>query len=496
MTARLDFKSVRFRTWIYFVLMSVVLLGVLWGAMILFFNFYYQSMSKREIKRNGDNLTAKFGTDGFLTSAKDAAVLNGLSVYVFYFDENGDRVPVCYANSIGATDVKKADESLLNALLDDRDGKFYENGADRRAEPFATAIANKGNYIVYGSYRDDATTESFVGAPVWTCLIKPLVPFDSSAAVLRNQFVIVSIICLFVALLLSFVLSSHISKPLSDFSKVAEKLGKGDYGVRFVGNGYTEIEELASTLNYATEEMGKTEALRRDFLANVSHDLRTPLTMVKAYAEMIRDISGSDEIKRTEHAQVIIEEADRLAELVGDILNLSKIQSGTDKPDPELMDLSEITAEVISRFGIKCEKEGYVFKTEIDDGVRAYGDVKRIEQVLYNLIGNALNYTGSDKTVSVKVFSEGGKARFEVTDTGKGIPPEEIDTIWDRYYRSNINKRSHIGTGLGLSIVKSILLSHNAEFGIESEVGKGSTFWFALESSGPAAEEIRARKKK
>ena len=105
------------------------------------------------------------------------------------------------------------------------------------------------------------------------------------------------------------------------------------------------------------------------------------------------------------------------------------------------------------------------------------GDYKRIEQVLYNLIGNAINYTGADKTVSVRVAAGG---RFEVRDTGKGIPPEEIAAVWDKYYRANMTKRKVVGSGLGLSIVKSILTAHGAAFGIDSKVGEGSTFWFVL----------------
>ena len=133
---------------------------------------------------------------------------------------------------------------------------------------------------------------------------------------------------------------------------------------------------------------------------------------------------------------------------------------------------------VAERFSFLKETSGYIIETQIEDDLYTQANRERIDQVLYNLIGNAVNYTGEDKRVRVKLYKKGGNARFEVIDSGKGIPPEEVDTIWDRYYRSNkTHKRPVNGSGLGLSIVKNILLQHDCPFGVISEVGKGSCFW-------------------
>ena len=211
----------------------------------------------------------------------------------------------------------------------------------------------------------------------------------------------------------------------------------------------------------------------------MTHDLKTPLTMIKAYASMIQEISGGDPEKRAKHTQVIIDESDRLTALVNDILNLSKIRSGMDTLKLQTFNLSEFIHTVLERFGYLTEKMGYTMERDIEDELYTEADMEKIEQVVYNLVGNAVNYTGEDKKIGVALKrTENGKIRFSVSDTGKGIPPEEISTIWDRYYRSSeTHKRPIKGTGLGLSIVKTILIKHNFEYGVESEVGKGSTFY-------------------
>ena len=208
--------------------------------------------------------------------------------------------------------------------------------------------------------------------------------------------------------------------------------------------------------------------------------------MIKAYASMIMEISGDVPEKRNKHAQVIVAEADRLASLVADVLDLSKIRAGIDEFKTERVDISAKTAEILDRFAYLKDTQGYKFIAEIDEGLETQADEVKISQALYNLIGNAVNYTGEDKTVTVRLKKVDGKSfRFEVRDTGKGIKPEEISGIWDRYYRSqDAHKRPVQGTGLGLSIVKTVLQMHSFDFGVESEEGQGSTFYvvFPIES--------------
>lgn len=291
------------------------------------------------------------------------------------------------------------------------------------------------------------------------------------------------IMCIFIFVLswaLSAVVSGWFTKPIIEMKKKATALAQGDFNVDFHGDDYgQELIELANALNFARDELSKVDTMQKELIANISHDFKTPLTMIKAYASMIIEISGDIPEKRNKHAQVIVAEADRLTSLVTDLLELSKIRSGMETLKEEVFDMSSHVNEILSRFQYLAEKKGYVFHASIDKGLYTSGDKLKLGQVLYNLIGNAVNYTGDNKRVFVQLQRGTGNVfRFSVTDTGKGIKEEDLSTIWDRYYRtSETHKRPVQGTGLGLSIVKTILERHQFNFGVNSEVGVGSTFY-------------------
>ena len=313
-------------------------------------------------------------------------------------------------------------------------------------------------------------------------IIAPLSPVESTVDILTQQLIIVTILSLLLAFCLSFFLSRRLSRPLIQITRSASKLAKGEYGITFEGGHYTEIIELADTLTYTSKELARTDELKKDLLANVSHDLRTPLTMVKSYAEMIRDLSGDNPAKRNAHLKVIIDEADRLNLLVNDLLALSKMQSGVTSLTWDTFDLSEAVQNILNSYTIMIEQDGYHLDFICEGNTRVKGDEQRIKQVISNLLNNALRYSGESKNVSIlaKELPEG--ILFQVTDFGVGIPKEELDQIWDRYYRaSNHGQRTASGgSGLGLAIVKEILDLHGAKFGVKSQVGVGSTFWFML----------------
>ena len=152
----------------------------------------------------------------------------------------------------------------------------------------------------------------------------PLKPVSSTVSIIRRQLIIITILLVLIALFLSMIVADRLAKPIVRVTKEAEQLAHGRYDIQFDGTGYDEAERLAETLTYASHEINRVDAMQRDLIANASHDLRTPLTMLKAYAEMIRDLSGDNPVKRAEHLQVIIEETDRLTAFVNDILDLSK----------------------------------------------------------------------------------------------------------------------------------------------------------------------------
>ncbi|MCD8371822.1 MAG: HAMP domain-containing histidine kinase [Clostridia bacterium] len=296
----------------------------------------------------------------------------------------------------------------------------------------------------------------------------------------QSYFIIAGVILIVTAFLISYGLSQKISDPLKRLTATANKMAKGDYTVKFASTEYQEIAQLSDTLNYAKDEIKKTDEFQKELLANVSHDLKTPLTMIKAYASMIQEISGDNPEKRNQHLQVIIDESDRLTGLVNDLLNVSKIRSDVDQINKKVFNLTEFLFGIMKKFEYLQDTQGYQFYADIDADLYTFADEEKIGQVLYNLISNAVNYTGQDKKVyiSLKLDMPENRIKFSVRDTGKGIKKEDIPSIWDRYYRAKEQHARPVkGTGLGLSIVKTILEKHSFNFGVESEVGKGSTFW-------------------
>ena len=305
-----------------------------------------------------------------------------------------------------------------------------------------------------------------------------VIPVDATVHTIRVELFYISIIMIFISLILALLLSRRFSNPIINLNKSAKEFAKGNFDIKFDANGFKEITELSDTLKKTAIELKKADALKKDLIANVSHDLRTPLTMITAYSEIMRDIPGEN---TPENVQVIIDETNRLTKLVNDLLDLSKIQAGVTSLETKEYDLTESIESVILRHSKLLEPYDYKINFEFDCHVLVDADEFKIYQVIYNLIANAINYTGEDKKVTIKQIVNDDTVRIEVVDTGKGISEDEIENVWERYYKiDKTHKRAIIGTGLGLSIVKNILDLHGAKYGVDSTLGKGSSFWFEM----------------
>ena len=311
-------------------------------------------------------------------------------------------------------------------------------------------------------------------------LYRTLEDVSGANMVLKDQLIYLTIIAIILASVIAYFLSKKLSGPILDITRKAKKLGSGNE-VQFSKYGILEIDELASVLSNAQSDMLKTDELRRDLMANVSHDLKTPLTMIKAYAEMVKDISYKDEKKREEHCNIIMDEVDRLNLLVNDILTLSKIQANAEQMEMKEFDLVQEINTILSRYEIIKETENYHFELSMPEKAMVFADQTKIGQVIYNLVNNAINYTGEDKVVKIHVKKQKDSYLVEIIDTGKGMREEDLPYIWDKYYKNDKNhKRNVVSTGIGLSIVKSILERHNFEYGVKSKVNHGTTFYFSV----------------
>ena len=311
-----------------------------------------------------------------------------------------------------------------------------------------------------------------------------LIPLDSTINIIEQQLIVVSIVVLLLSIVVAYFISKRLSDPIIKISKAAKLIAKGKLKTNFeTTSDIKELIDLTNALNDMKEELSKTEELQKDLMANVSHDLKTPLTMIKAYAELILDININDKEKCISNLNIIIEEVNRLNDLVNDILALTKVENDLDKLDISNFDLIKLIEKIVKQHNIYVIKDGYSIKF-IHDNIKELmvdADKKKIEQVIYNLLNNALNYTGDNKKVTIKVVEDDKDYTIMVIDSGKGIAKKETDHIFDRYYRSKKNHKRYVyGTGLGLSIVKNILLLHNFDYGVTSKKNKGTTFYFKI----------------
>ncbi len=306
-------------------------------------------------------------------------------------------------------------------------------------------------------------------------------PISGTVQTLRVQLTWASIIFLFIGLIFAQVVARRISRPLVKLNRSAKKLAAGDFNADFSVEGSREVSELAKTLDSAAQELSRVEKLRKELIGNVSHDLRTPLTMITASAEMMRDLPGE---LTTENLQTIIDETNRLTALVNDLLDLSRMQNGSHNLSRTRFSITQSIFSLLNRFNVLIEREGYQIDFDYDKDTAVIADEQKIMQAAYNLISNAVNFTGKDKAVLIRQRINGDKVRIEVIDTGDGIPQEQIGYIWERYYRAtnNDHSRAKMGTGIGLSIVKEVMELHGEKYGVESEQGKGSVFWFELQA--------------
>ncbi len=479
------FRSIKVRVWLRFEIVVLAMLAFTYVFLIALFPSFYSWSKTYEIEETFVKIRSNW------TSEKIVDIVNQQAAEKkMYIEINFPKANYTYsANKLGGSlsIAFLSKDSFINSINESKNGKIYKNFRDEQED---NSVLMMGSYI-----GDRSNPEAYI------FIFNYLEPIGTTVSIFVRQFVIVGIIMMILTVFMSAFFSAKISDPIIRINDSAKSLPQGKFDAKIERGDFDEIKQLSETLSSASYEISKSDDLRRELMANISHDLRTPLTMIKAYAEMIRDLSGDNPEKRERHLKVIIDETDRLSSLVTDILDLSKLQAGVTELHRELFNFSERLSSVISRFDIIKVNEGISIDLEAQEDIVLFADKTKIEQVVYNLINNAVIYAGDDNKVIVRLYkTDSGAIRFEVEDHGEGISPENLPYIWDRYYkvseRSATHKRAKMGSGIGLSIVKSVLEQHGFLFGAESSLGQGSKFWFEAPGySEPVQEEIKPKHK-
>jgi signal transduction histidine kinase len=461
----------------YFAIFAVSIMLILWLLQILFMQTFYQEMKRNELKKIASTIEEGYGTDTLFDTVMQLTMRSDIYVQiqcgnVILFETTSGNPSDRMSRFADTYDIQVLKERLIENDLSNTVVKLTskKNSDSTEAMIYASVLDGPDGF-------NDKDTDSYT----YLFIYSPLTAVGTTIDILAKMLIIVTIISILFGLILSIIISRRLARPIHNITESAAQLAEGNYNITFDGSGYAETEELAATLNYTSYELSKSDKLQKDLVANVSHDLKTPLTMVKSYAEMVRDLSGDNPEKRARHLQVIINEADRLNDLVNDLTALSKMQANVDVLNAETVDLAYIARESMESFSIHSEQNGFDFNIDVEGDPYVTADEKKIRQVFSNLIGNAVRYSGDNKKIEITIKELDESVRCEITDHGQGIAAEDIESIWDRYYQSSSNhSRTSKGSGLGLSIVKQIFILHDAKYGVNSVENEGSTFWFEL----------------
>ena len=494
------------RLWRWFALFALILMALVWLLQTVLLQGNYRAMVKRKVKKAATEIEAALSREDYGDALDALASENAMLIVVtdaqgnllystdehsglYRADSQDDKSENPYSHTAGETNdnpYRQTEEHLSWQI-----GKQHYLGLPSDYADFLSRL-NDSPVIEYTSADDTAyvygATVAVGGKTRVIYVSATLAAVGATVGILRTQLMWVTVAALALSFLLAWLIARRFARPVKTLSEQAGGLANGQFDGSACRGFSAELDHLADSLEQAARDITEARSYQRDFLANISHDLRTPLTMIRGYAELVRDISWKDDSAREADLNLIITESERLTGLVNDIIDYSKLESG--KVEPQLMDFdyTAMARRVVSQFAPLREKrreasplgEGYRIIEEIEGSLIVSGDEGQLARVLYNLVDNAVSHAGEGRSVSVRVFSRGDTVRTEVCDDGAGILADLLPHVWDRYFKANQQKRNKRGSGLGLAICREILDVHSCAYGAESEEGKGSMFWFEM----------------
>lgn len=330
----------------------------------------------------------------------------------------------------------------------------------------------------------------------------PLPEIQQSVAISNKFFLLTGILTMIIGGILILLYSKTFTQPICELNKIAQNMVKLDFSEMYPVRTKDEIGELGSSINFLSEQLGKSiselqqanqrlaednerqkkiDENRKEFISNVSHELKTPLALIQGYAEGLKlNVNENDEDKNF-YCNVIMDEAAKMNKLVRDLLDLSEIDSGYLRLDKEVFDLAQLTERVLEKYQLIFQERRIRLEMEKDKDTFICADMSRIEQVLVNYLNNALDHVAGDKELKVSIRVQGERVKVSVFNTGDFIPEEELEKIWYSFYKvDKARTRENGGSGLGLSIVRAILEQHQGCCGANN-LEAGVEFWFELE---------------
>ena len=462
-------RKMKFRTklCLYFLLFTLIIFGVLWLLQTVFLQKFYNNMLINHTKSAVGEMESAGISDGNFEIIDNIARENSLLVYIT--DKKGNII--YSADEYKSNNFDNENPYLKGEKLNYQES-IYRNLPENYTD-FLKALEN-GNgvteyqtetHYIYGKYLKNETV---------LYISTTLDAVGSTANIIKIQLLWVSVLSVITAVIIARFISGKFAKPIFILSEQANKLGSKSFSGEFEKGFCMEIDELENVLADTNEKLVQAKTYQQELLANVSHDLRTPLTMIRGYAESIKDF-GDDEKQRISDSDIIIRETDRLTALVNEILEYSELQGNGERTNFAEVNFSSLVKKVIKQFEPLFQMQGGMIESILTENLFINGNSRQLERVIYNLLDNAIRHTGESKKITVILKKENENILLSVRDYGDGIPQEEIPHIWERYYTYRQRNKQGV-SGLGLAIVKQIVDLHGGFCKVESKIGEGSLF--------------------
>jgi signal transduction histidine kinase len=445
----MQMKHIGMKLFLGFISMAIMTIVVLWIVQAGFMRNYYLNQRMDEVKREIRQASVNDTIDYDILA-------QNLNVSLIATDDAGTVV----YRSQGLPMMMMMVDSAQSMIPAEMDGTPHFV----RSRPGEPRYALVGQKLPGGGY---------------LFAVFSMADLDGASQMMRQQLRFITILLVGLSVLLAIFLSGKMSRPIRAVTAAARDLASGKYDVRLPVQSKDEIGQLTEALNDLGVELGRTENLRHELIANVSHELRSPLTVIQGYAETIRDVTWPDASKRTEQLNIIADESSRLTRVVKDILDYSRLQAGMERLERISFPLYPVFEQLVKQFEIEAGQH-YVSIQMHCPSVTVTFDRDRLDQVMHNLLHNAINHAKPNSVIDITASQPdvSGVCRIAVQNQGNPIPPESLPQIWDRYYRADqMDNGRPLGTGLGLAIVKSILDRHAVQYGVLSE-NEQTTFWF------------------
>ena len=358
-------------------------------------------------------------------------------------------------------------------------------------------LKNNNYYIINGApamHENDITVLSKINDTKYILMQTPVkfIRDMSYSAVKYSMYI--SIFSLFIVAVIIYFVADRTTKPIRQLQVVADKIANLNFSERCTILSKDEIGLLSASINNMADKLQeyveklkddlvkleKSDKMTKQLIANVSHDFKTPLTLIMSYSEALIDMEDIDEETKGEYLNIIINEGRKMSEFVQELLKLSQLEGGMIKLEKTNFSINEIIEDTIYKNSIIAKEKNVSVEKHISTNSIVYGDYFRIEQVFQNLYENAVKYCNSNGMVRVSTSVENSKCRVSIFNTGKKIPPEDIDNIFISFYRADKSRKNMGSYGLGLAIVKIIIDMHNERYGVQN-MENGVEFWFELE---------------